>query len=76
MRMKPDHLELLKRVLALPPEVRAALAGSLIDSLDDEIDDGVEAAWEIEIAQRLRDVEAGKVTLVPWSEARRQIVGD
>lgn len=44
--MSPDVSELLKKALALPPEARAALAGSLLESLDDEpADEGVEAAW-------------------------------
>ena len=33
--MSPDVSELLKKALALPPEARAALAGSLLESLDD-----------------------------------------
>jgi hypothetical protein len=30
--MTPDVCELLKKALALPPEARAALAGSLLES--------------------------------------------
>jgi putative addiction module component (TIGR02574 family) len=71
--MKPDHTELLKQLLALPPEARAALAGSLIDSLDQELDEDVEAAWELEVARRLRELDEGEVAAIPWSEARRQI---
>ena len=71
--MKPDHTELLKQLLALPPEARAALAGSLIDSLDQEMDEDVEAAWELEVARRLQELDKGDVTAIPWSEARRQI---
>ncbi len=33
--MDQDVSELLKKALALPPEGRAALAGSLLDSLDE-----------------------------------------
>ena len=33
--MKQDAVEWLKQALKLPPEARAALAGSLLDSLDE-----------------------------------------
>jgi hypothetical protein len=33
-----------------------------------------DAAWGAEIAERLRSVDAGEVTPVPWAEARKRIV--
>jgi hypothetical protein len=45
--MGPDVSELLKKALALPPEARAALAGSLLESLDDTVDPSVEEAWKL-----------------------------
>ena len=42
--MKRDAAEILKEVLQLPTETRAALAGSLLDSLDTEVDEDAEAA--------------------------------
>ncbi len=36
--------EVLREALKLPMEARAALAGSLLDSLDDMIDEDAEAA--------------------------------
>ncbi len=65
--MEHDTDELLERALKLPAEARAALAGSLIDSLDE--------TWAVEIARRLDDLRAGRVKLIPWSEARRRIAG-
>ena len=73
--MKRDTADLLEQALKLPPEARAALAGSLIDSLDDSVDEDLERAWEEEIGKRLKEVREGKVQLVPWSEARRRIAG-
>ena len=64
--------ELLKKALSLPDKERAALAASLIDSLDTTVDDGAEAAWQEEIARRLNEVETGKVKTVPWQEVRRK----
>ena len=72
--MSPDVSELLRKALALPPEARAALAGSLLESLDDEpCDEGVEAAWNEEIKRRIEEIDSGKVKPIPWAEARRQI---
>ncbi len=73
--MKQDPTDLLKEALKLPPEARAALAGYLLESLDQEVDEGAEAAWQVEIDRRLRELDSGKVRPIPWSEARRKIAG-
>lgn len=73
--MTQDESRIVELALRLPPEARAALAGFLLDSLDSPPDPGAEAAWEVEIATRLRDVETSSVKMVPWSEARRSIAG-
>jgi putative addiction module component (TIGR02574 family) len=64
--------ELLKQALALSDKERAELAATLIDSLDTTFDDDAEAAWQEEIARRLKDVESGKVKTIPWDEVRRK----
>ena len=71
--MKQDPNDLLKEALKLPPEARAALAGSLLDSLDQEVDEDAEEAWKLEIDRRLRELDSGSVKPIPWSEARRRI---
>jgi putative addiction module component (TIGR02574 family) len=73
--MKYDVSEILKEALKLPLEARAAIAGSLLDSLDETIDEDAEIAWEAEILLRLRKIDDGKVKLVPWVEARRLVTG-
>jgi len=71
--MSPDVSELLKKALALPAEARAALAGSLLDSLDEAVDMSAEEEWSQEIARRIEELDSGKVKPVPWAEARRQV---
>jgi putative addiction module component (TIGR02574 family) len=71
--MTPDVSELLKKALALPPEARAALAGSLLESIDDTVDASAEEEWGREITRRIAELDSGKVKPVPWAEARRQI---
>ena len=61
--------------MKLPLEARAALAGTLLDSLDDIVDQDAETAWEAEIVMRLKEIDGGKVNLVPWAEAKARIVG-
>jgi len=73
--MKQDPSNLLKEALKLPPEGRAALAGALLDSLDQTLDQDAEAAWEAEMDRRLRDLDSGAVRPIPWSEARLKISG-
>lgn len=74
--MKSDLSEILKEAMQLPPEARAALATSLLESLDDTLDADAESAWEAEIAKRVKELDLGISTPVPWSEARRIIAGD
>jgi putative addiction module component (TIGR02574 family) len=73
--MKPMHKKVFEEALRLPPEARAALAGHLLESLDDSVDEDVELAWSKEIARRIDDLDRGKVKTVPWPVARRQILG-
>jgi putative addiction module component (TIGR02574 family) len=68
--------ELLNDAMRLPDEQRAALAAALIESLDGGVDEDAEAAWAVEIARRLREVESGHVKTIPWPQARRMIVAD
>lgn len=71
--MTEEVSELLKKVLLLPPEARAALAGSLLESLEETVDASAEQAWSEEIARRIQELDSGGVKAIPWSEARRQI---
>jgi putative addiction module component len=54
--MKQDIAEILKEALKLPSEARAALAGTLLDSLDETVDRDAELAWEAEIGTRLKEI--------------------
>jgi putative addiction module component (TIGR02574 family) len=73
--MRSETDKLLEKVLKLPLEARAAIAGSLLESLDETVDEDTEASWADEIARRVRDLDAGKAKTIPWSQARRMILG-
>ncbi len=71
--MTEEVADLLKKALALPVEARAALAGSLLDTLDEAVDEDVEASWERDIASRIEELDSGKAKTIPWTEVRRRI---
>ena len=71
--MKEEVVDLLKKALALPVEARAALAGSLLDTLDETVDEEVEASWQREIASRIQQLDSGKAKTIPWTEIRKRL---
>lgn len=71
--MNPEVSELLKRALALTPEERAALANTLLDSLD-AANESVQEAWDKEVARRMEDLKAGKAVTVPWEQLHRELL--
>jgi putative addiction module component (TIGR02574 family) len=73
--MNTTAQELYDNALALPDSERAELAARLIDSLDAEVDDDVNTAWDNEIKRRIEELDSGAVTTIPWPEARRIILG-
>ena len=71
--MKRHAAEILKDALALPTEARAALAGSLLESLDVEVDEDAEAAWVIEVNRRVVEFDSGAAKTISWAEVRRRL---
>ncbi len=65
--------ELYRKALDLDEKERAALAARLIESLDTEIEEGVEAAWLVEIERRMEELDSGKVRSIPWEEVRARL---
>jgi putative addiction module component (TIGR02574 family) len=52
---------------------RAELAAELLASLDGPADPDAEAEWTAEIVRRVDAIEAGTVTLEPWTDVKRRI---
>ena len=71
--MKRDAAEILKAALALPTEARAALAASLLESLDTEVDEDAEAAWATEVNRRLAELDGEAVKTIHCAEVRRRL---
>ena len=73
--MNDTVLRLLADALQLPETDRAALAASLIDSLEETTDDDAEAAWGAEIRQRLAEIHLDEVKLLSFEEAQGRLFG-
>ena len=63
--MPRTRLDLLSEVLDLPLEERAKLAAELLEGLRDTEDD-VEAAWAVEIRERVAAARAGELEGTEW----------
>jgi putative addiction module component (TIGR02574 family) len=73
--MDKQASKVLDQALALPPDARAALADSLLDSLDLEVDEQAEYNWREEVRKRISELDSGVVQAVPWPEVRTRLTG-
>jgi len=71
--MPREAAQILHEALELPPEQRAALADSLLNSLDTDVDADVEQAWREEIERRVESVRNGTAHMVPWQEVQARL---
>lgn len=66
--------DLFRQASELDEHDRATLAGLLLESLEHEVDEDVEAAWKEEIEPRLAELDADSVKLVPWEEVKAKLM--
>jgi len=68
----PTPIEKIRaEAMKLSPEERADLADMLWLSVDSA--EEVEAAWDEEIARRIRQIDAGEVECVPWDTVMAEL---
>jgi putative addiction module component (TIGR02574 family) len=73
--MNPEVSDLLRRALALSVDERAALANTLLDTLQSTNESvSVQEAWDAEVARRIEDLKAGMAVTVPWEELHRELL--
>ena len=65
--------DIYRNALTLPESERAELIGALLDSLDREVEEGVEEAWRMEIDRRARELESGAVKSIPWDVVKERL---
>jgi len=70
--MSPETEELRQKAMSLPLEERAELASSLIDSLDQTVDEDAELACQQEVVRRMDEIRSGKAKTIPWREVKRK----
>jgi putative addiction module component (TIGR02574 family) len=71
-QMTSEVSKLLEQALSLSVEEQEALADSLISNLGGKVDEGVQAAWDAEIAKRIAELDSGRAKTVPWAEVRKR----
>ena len=71
--METHAQHILQTALSLAANERAEIAASLIESLDEEIDADVNAAWADEVKRRIESIDHGQVQLIPWDEVMRSM---
>jgi putative addiction module component (TIGR02574 family) len=73
--MTQDTVRLLEQALQLPENERADLAAHLLESLPDDAPDS-DIEWNVELKNRLDEIDQGKVQPVPWSEVHARLLND
>jgi putative addiction module component (TIGR02574 family) len=63
--------QVTKDAMDLPPRQRLALAEFLMESAEADADPEAEAAWDSEICDRIRAIDAGRVTGVSYEAVMR-----
>lgn len=71
MNMAVEHLK--SEMTSLTVEERAELARFLIGSLELELEEGVEVAWDAELARRSDEILSGKVKGKPAEQVFAEI---
>ena len=71
-QMTPEVSKLLQQALSLSIEEQEALADSLISNLSGKVDEGVGAAWEAEIARRIKELDSGQAKTTSWEDVRKR----
>jgi len=72
--MSTHVTELFAKASILSEEERATLAGLLIESLESEVDSGVEEAWRTEIERRVAELDSGTAETVPWEVVKAELL--
>ena len=74
--MDPEVERILAEAQRLPILRRAALAASILESLDDSPDPEADRKWDEEADLRLQELEDGRVKPISSETLRERILGD
>jgi len=68
-----DADEILSNALKQTETERARIAEALIASLEATADRKIERSWQLEIDNRLHEIDSGVVKCIPWEEVRDRL---
>ena len=68
MPMLKDADDIFRAALSLPQETRAALAEELLDSLDEQSQQEIDALWAREAEDRVLAFKRGEIAAIPADE--------
>jgi putative addiction module component (TIGR02574 family) len=66
--------DLFRQASELDEHDRVTLAGLLLESLEYEVDEDVEATWKEEMGRRLVELDTDSVLRVPWDEVKAELM--
>jgi putative addiction module component (TIGR02574 family) len=72
--MSTPVADLFRQASAFNEHDRATLARLLLESLEHEVDEDVETAWQEEIERRLAELDTNSVERVPWEEVKAKLM--
>ena len=70
--MPPEVARLLEPALPLSVEERRRWQKSLTSNLNASVNQGVQAAWETEMGNRIAELDSGDVQTVSWAQVRKR----
>ena len=65
--------KLMKEALQRPVKQRAEMARELIASLEPAGPHRTKKEWDQEIQRRIREVESGRVKMIPWHQVKKDL---
>ena len=71
--MSDQASKLFDQAMQLSEADRGDLAALLLESIEPESEEEVAAAWEAEIRQRVKNIDEGKVKMIPEAEFHRRV---
>lgn len=70
--MRPRAEDIARVACKLPARDRVRVVERLLLSLEPEAELEVDAAWAAEIGRRSAEIDAGRATLLTWSDVKRR----
>ncbi len=70
--MNASAKKLFESALSLDDQERAELVGLLLNSFEDDADEGVDLAWKNEVSRRVAELDSGVAQMISWSKVRSE----